>query len=86
MKPETTEDLKSVRHALEFYANPEVYKPDSVGRRDDITFVARNAINSLDRLEKSSEIHTILIDPFKTDADKIVFIKRLFGIPAELEQ
>ena len=30
--------------ALEFYANEEVYKPDSVGRRMDITFVARAAL------------------------------------------
>lgn len=30
--------------ALQFYANPEVYKPDSVGRTTDITFVAITAI------------------------------------------
>lgn len=32
--------------ALKFYANPEVYKPDSVGRTPDITHVAREAIAS----------------------------------------
>lgn len=30
--------------ALKFYANPEVYKPDSTGRVGDLTFVARAAI------------------------------------------
>lgn len=30
--------------ALAFYANPNVYEPDSIGRRDDITFVAKTAI------------------------------------------
>ena len=30
--------------ALQFYSNAEVYKPDSVGRTTDLTFVARAAI------------------------------------------
>lgn len=30
--------------ALDFYTNPNVYEPDALGRRDDITFVARAAI------------------------------------------
>lgn len=30
--------------ALQFYANPEVYKPDSVGRTTDLTWVAQEAI------------------------------------------
>ena len=30
--------------ALQFYANPEVYKPDSVGRTPDLTWVALEAI------------------------------------------
>lgn len=30
--------------ALQFYANPEVYKPDSVGRTPDLTWVAKAAI------------------------------------------
>lgn len=29
------------------------------------------------------EIRMVAIDPFKTDSDKIVFIKRLFGVKAE---
>lgn len=37
----------AVIEALEFYANPEVYKPDSTGRVDDVTFVAAAALKLL---------------------------------------
>jgi hypothetical protein len=30
--------------ALRFYSNPEVYRPDTTGRCDDLTFVARAAL------------------------------------------
>jgi hypothetical protein len=33
-----------LREALKFYANPEVYKPDSTGRVGDLTFSARAAL------------------------------------------
>jgi hypothetical protein len=37
----------AVIEALEFYANPEVYKPDSTGRVDDVTYVAAAALAAL---------------------------------------
>jgi len=33
-----------LREALKFYANPEVYRPDSIGRVLDLTDVARAAL------------------------------------------
>jgi exonuclease VII small subunit len=34
-----------LREALQFYANPVVYQPDSVGRLDDLTSFAQKALN-----------------------------------------
>jgi ABC-type methionine transport system permease subunit len=37
-------EVERMKSALEFYANPEVYKPDSIGRVGDLTFSAKAAL------------------------------------------
>jgi len=34
----------ALRRALKFYANPEIYKPDSTGKVGDLTHVAIKAL------------------------------------------
>lgn len=41
---ELLEGYRELREALKFYANPEVYEPDSVGRVPDLTMEARAAL------------------------------------------
>jgi hypothetical protein len=41
-------EIERLKDALKFYANPQIYEPDSVGRVGDLTFCARSALSALD--------------------------------------